>query len=233
LGFVIVGCAPRTDELDVQFREGNTAFLADDFEQALTRYESIIEHRETAELHHNMGVAHYLNGSVGPAVLHLEKALALDSTAAATKEVLSLVRKTEAIPAPSYSLLERMAKALPDSVWMLLLMIGFWGFLGLGVLLYGLIRRRSVYRDLAIGCLFLFVLAFLACVGIVEEGNRGVLLSEENALRIIPTENGEVFMNLSAGQPVRLLKRQGAFVFVETHKTVRGWVAEGDVGSIR
>jgi len=218
------GCKPRAESLEVQLREANTHLINDRYQAAIKAYQAILEERESAELHHNLGIAHYLKGSIGAAVLHLEKALVLDATAAPTKEILSLIRRSESVPAPSLSLLERMANSLSEEFWMVLLVIGLWGFLGFGVLMYGLVDRRSVYRDLSIGCLFVFILAMLACFGISDEGKRGILMSENNDLRIVPTQNGEIFMNFDAGEPVIVLQISGDFVFVETEKSVRGWI---------
>ena len=143
---------------------------------------------------------------------------------AGTREILSLLRNSEGIRAPRYTLLQRMARSLPEPVWLVLVLGSFWGAMMLGVYIYGLVRRQTIYRDLALLCLMLFVVSCVGCIGLAEDTEHGVLVGDEIGLKVVPTSESEVFLTLKGGEMARHLKTNNSFVFVETSNGVRGWV---------
>ena len=56
---------------------------------------------------------------------------------------------------------------------------------------------------------------------------------EVNQLKVIPTPGGEIFMEFAAGEPAKLLKISGDYCFIQTEKSVRGWVLKEQFASIR
>lgn len=233
LVFWVAGCSSNKTPIDVKLRIANKELLDGEYEASINNLKEVLQNWDSAEIHHNLGIAHYLNGENGMAVLHLEKSLKLDSTASKAKEALGLIRRKEAITSPEYSLLERLGRSLPEELWLALLLVGFWGFLVFGIYLYLFVQRRSVYRDFAIGSFLVLILATIACFGISEESKRGVLTGDENQLKVIPTPGGEVFMEFAAGEPAKLLKISGDYCFIQTEKSVRGWVLKEQFASIR
>jgi hypothetical protein len=221
------------DELELRFQNSNKAMIEKDYGFATENYSACLNERESANLHHNMGVASYLDGDIGIAVLHLEKTCRLSMSAISTQEVLSLIRRSEGLSYPQYTVIQQMARALPEMVWMGLMLVGFWGMLIFGVYFYLMVKRASIYRDLAILSSIVFLLTITACIGLYEDSRLGVLLAEENGLKVIPTQESESFLVLKGGETAKKIRENNGFVFIETNSKARGWVPSDQFRLIR
>lgn len=211
-------------ETEISFQEANRLVLDGDYGGALEHYRSVLNHHESGAVYQNLGIAYYLNGDTGRAVLHLERALRTGFGSAATREILSLVRQSEGIAAPKYGVLQQLARSLPEGLWMVLVFGSFWIALVLGLYLYLLVKRQSLYRDVALLSALVFGFSAVACVGLAQDAKHGVLVGGTVGLKVVPTTESEAFLSLNAGEMARYLKSNNRFVFVETSSGVRGWV---------
>ncbi len=227
--------AEKADPVDVEitFQEGNRLMLDKQTDLAVERYRQVLAQQETASLHHNLGIAYYQSGDTGRAVLHLERALRQGFGSTATREILSVVRQSEGIAPPRYTVLQRLARSLPEGLWMVLVFCSFWSSLVLGVYFYLLVKRQSLYRDVAILSALVFGFSCVACVGLSQDQHHGVLLGNPVGLKVVPTTESEAFLMLKSGEMARYLKRNNHYVFVETSGGVRGWVPESQFLRIR
>lgn len=67
------------EEAAVVFRVANEAFARDEVDTAMKGYQRLLAGGfDTEEVHYNLGTAHLRTGRLGPAILHLERALRLD-----------------------------------------------------------------------------------------------------------------------------------------------------------
>ena len=220
----LAGYPDAMEELELQFQNSNKAMIEKDYAFAVENYAACLEAHESANLHHNMGIACYLNGDTGLAILHLEKTCRMSMSAIETQEVLSLIRRSEGLSAPNYGVIQQVARSVPEIVWVVVMLLGFWGMLIFGVYLYLMVKRASVYRDLAILSSLIFLLAVTACVGLQQDSRLGVLIARENGLKVIPTRESEPFLTLKGGETAKLIRENNGFVFVETNSKARGWV---------
>jgi hypothetical protein len=206
------------------FQEGNRLVFENDLDDAVRAYGLLLGSKESAAVHHNLGIAQYLRGETGMAVLHLERALRSGYSAARTAESLSFIRNSEGISPPRFTVLQVLARTLPEELWMLLLVGSFWVAMICGGYLFLLVKRKAVYRDVAIISWMIFIVSCVACVGLEQDGDFGVLVNRTNGLKVVPTAESAVFLELRGGEMVRHLKGREHFVFVETSSGVRGWV---------
>jgi hypothetical protein len=225
LWFFLLGCSPVDDGMDATFHRSNKAVLDRDYDQAIQGYLKLLEQRPSGEINHNLGIAYYLHGEAGLAVLHLERAERLRWNAADTREVLSVVRQAEGLDEPVPGALERFAMAMPESFWALVWVAGVWG----GLASWYAFRqrggkRRSAWRDAAVMGVLCFGVAGVAAWGWVEDAQRVVMTHVEEVLRVTPTPEGEAFRPVRRGEVLRCLRRREAFVYVETHEGIRGWM---------
>jgi len=209
---------------DLHFQNANRLMLAEDYAGAIDLYEQVLGTHDSATLNHNLGIAYFLEGNPGKAVLHFERALRQGFNSASTNELLSLLRNSEGIASPKYTPLQRMARTVPESGWMVLTVLAFWGALFFGVYVYGMLNKESIFRDVAIACILVFVICCLAIVGLNQDADHGVMTGEENGLKVVPTSENEVFLTLKGGEMARYLKSNNNYVFVETSSGVRGWL---------
>ena len=229
----LTGFSKVPEDLELRFQNSNKAMIEKDYAFAVENYAACLEERESANLHHDMGVACYLNGDPGLAVLHLEKTCRMSMSAVSSQEVLSLIRRSEGLSNPQYGVIQQMARSLPEMVWMALMLVGFWGMMIFGGYIYFMVKRASVYRDLAIFSFLIFLLAITACFGLYEDSRFGVLIAKENGLKVIPTQESEPFLTLKGGETAKLIRENNGFVFVETSSRARGWVAAEQFRLIR
>lgn len=209
---------------DLSFQNANRLMLAEDYEGAIELYEQVLGRHDSATLNHNLGIAYFLEGNPGKAVLHFERALRQGLNSASTNELLSLLRNSEGIAAPKYTLLQRIARTVPESGWMVLTVLSFWGALFFGIYVYGMLKKESIFRDVAIACILVFLTCCMGIVGLNQDADHGVMIGEENGLKVVPTSDNEVFLTLKGGEMARYLKSNNNYVFVETSSGVRGWL---------
>jgi hypothetical protein len=227
------GCQRYPDSIESEFQKANKAMLESRHPDAIASYERCFEAHSSGALHHNLGLAHYLDGNLGLAVYHLESALRLQLQSVDTQEVLSIIRKVEGLQEPKLKMFQAFSKTLPEWIWMYLALGSFWG-----VVIFGFGGRRllgmgTVSRDLAIGLTLVFGVALAGCFGLNEDSRVGVLVSARNAVLLIPEPDGETIVELKAGELARELRTRKGFVFVETRDRIRGWVAVNDFRLIR
>lgn len=220
----LAGYSEVPDELELRFQNSNKAMIEKNYASAVENYAACLDSHESANLHHNMGIACYLNGDTGLAVLHLEKTCRMSMSAIETQEVLSLIRRSEGLSTPQYGVIQQIARSLPEVVWIVVMLLGFWGMMIFGVYLFLMVKRASVYRDLAILSALVFLLAIIACVGLQKDSRLGVLIGQENGLKVIPTRESEPFLTLQGGETATMIRENNGFVFVETNSKARGWV---------
>ena len=244
VGCLIFGCqlqsqekdfsAPEINEIeDLHFQNANRLMLEEDYAGAIELYEQVRGVYDSATINHNLGIAYFLDGNPGRAVLHFERALRQGLSSASTNELLSLLRNSEGISPPKYTLLQRMARAVPEGGWMILTVLTFWGALFFGIYVYGMVKKESIFRDVAIACVLIFLIGCLAIVGLDQDADHGVMTGEENGLKVVPTSENEVFLTLKGGEMARYLKSNNNYVFVETSSGVRGWLAAENFSWIR
>lgn len=67
------------EEIDSLMIQGNQLFQNKEFENAIEKYEAVLEQQHSSSaLYYNLGNAYYRNGKIGYAILHYERGLKLD-----------------------------------------------------------------------------------------------------------------------------------------------------------
>jgi hypothetical protein len=227
------GCQPNQELIETEFQRANKAMLENQHSEAIASYELCLAEHTSGSLHHNLGLAHYLDGNIGLAVYHLEAALRLQLQSIDTQEILAIIRKAEGLQEPKTRAFQAFSKNLPEWIWMYLALISFWGGILFGVGGRRLLGMGTVARDLAVGLALVFAVTLAACVGLKEDASVGVLVSSKNPVLLIPEPDGETIVELKAGEMARRLRTRNEFVFVETRDRIRGWVSVKDFRLIR
>lgn len=207
---------------------------AGEHSQAITAYQALISSRGySPTLLYNLGLAELEAGQVGRAIVSLERARMLSPRDAAIRSLLARAQARAQLDTGSYSFRDKLAATLSVREWAFAALFGC-GLLCAGVLLLGLqplARRRSAALITA-GA----ITASAALLGFhltSEAFDRAIVLEQGTVARQSPFERATALFSLSAGESVRVERRQANYVYVQNRSGARGWVPAERVTHLR
>lgn len=205
------------------FDEANQQYKAGEYQKAIEAYKQLLPEHQSANVHFNMGNAYYQLGNFGPAILHFEKALALNPRNPDVRANLELTQEAALLTPPSPYWASAVANLAQVNVWAWLAIISFWTTLALFTLA-PLYRWKGPLRG---GITALSVLVLLtSCVALwgwhVQAG-YGVVLTDEAKLSVAPTESSPPAGSVKAGQLAQIRKRHGDYYLVTLEDKI-GWL---------
>ena len=223
------GPGPGPDGL---FSQANEAYSREDFAAAIELYRQCLQVAESAALHYNLANAYYELGDTGRAVLHYEKALAIEPTNPDTAANLSFVREAAELPAPFYGLATRLGKKLPVNLWGWMGAIGFWVSLALLLLprLYG--GSKALPRLLLCPAILVAVASGIALTGYHKISKDAVVLQNDTPLRVAPSAQSNEYGYLRAGEIITIEKEHQSHIFIDNKNDKSGWIKAEEVGRI-
>ncbi|MGN6554853.1 MAG: hypothetical protein ACTHLW_14190 [Verrucomicrobiota bacterium] len=222
--FVIFQIESRATDATNGFQSGLESYRAGQFAQAERAFQESANQRPSSGALQNLGLAQWVLGRPGEAVIAWEQALWLNPFNDAARNNLRFARETAQLDAPDLTWYEFASGWLPASWWAWLAGLSLW--LAVGALtLPGVLRWRRTASQQAIAAIGLgiFLLSLPAHFGTLTRSQIGFVLRPETALRLTPTARGEVTARLAAGEPARKVRSRGNYVFVRTPRAA-GWV---------
>ncbi|MES2438510.1 MAG: tetratricopeptide repeat protein [Verrucomicrobiota bacterium] len=221
------------------FDDANTRSKAGDFTGAAEAYEKILaEEGPDSAVFFNLGNCYQGLRRYGPAILAYERARLITPRDPDLLANLALARKAAAAfeeggPNPK---LEAVIGGLSRNEWSWLV-AGAALFLGVVSVLGGafhLPRQAGKVLWISAGAAGLAIIAGSSALYLRRtEGNRGIVLSENAAVRLSPFEKAESVGTPGPGRFVRLGVKNGGFHYVEVPgANLRGWLSEKDVAAI-
>ena len=223
------------------FEAANNLYSDGDYEEAVAKYEQILEQGETsAELHYNLGNSYYKLSRIAPSIYHYEKALQLDPGNEDARNNLTFA-KTMAIDALGeeesggfWGIFDRSTSVFSAAGWAWLAIICMLIFIVL-FLLYYFNRRTMIKRLMFIGSMFFLVLAVSSVVigflkqDLQQESNFAIVFSEEVEVKSEPSVRaGEAFL-LHEGAKVKITENFQEWVEIELPNGSQGWIQENDL----
>ncbi len=219
--------------------EANRQFQSGDFGGAAQSYEKILSNDgPSAAAFYNLGNAYQSLKQYGPAILAYERARLL--TPRDPDLLANLTSARQAAHAPEeMSLNPQVAAALT------LLSRNEWSWLvvSCAILIGGICLVRGVVTvpkkfqlalvtSTVVAALLLIVAAAALYIR-RSEAERGIILSENVAMRLSPFEAAESTGTLGPGRSVMLGIRNGSFTFASVpNSPLQGWLADKDVSAI-
>lgn len=215
------------------FQLGIAAYEQKNFAQAAEYFAAAVTNQPSAAAWQNLGNAEWENGRTAQAILAWERALRLNPGAQAASNNLKFARERAQLEAPDLTWCEIVAGWLPANWWAVLAVTSLWFAVAM-LLLPGILRWRKSSTPQALVALGLgvFLLTLPANYGVITRARLGVALANETDLRFTPTAEGEAVTRLAAGEPGRVLRERGRYLFIETRRT-RGWVERGAFGLVQ
>lgn len=251
---VLAGSSPAAaDEVDDAFMAGNAAAAREDWAAAVEAYrraEALLPER-SAVLSYDLGTAYLQAGELGPATLHLRRAL--DFRGGPTTDVVEAARfnlgvarrRAELAAAAEGTKIDR-----PESWWDLVLealrapgvgwlaLVSGWGALAMLALDR---RRRRAGRPTAVTGVAALVLAIIWLVpgvlhGLALREDRtspvAIVLPDRVDARDGPGNHRRTEFAVQGGSRVRIVDRAPGWRRIRMSGGLEGWVPEDDVAEV-
>lgn len=218
------------------FEKGKEHYKADEFEQAITSWEAILDMGQHSKaVYFNLGNAYYKINQVAPSIYNYEKAMQLDPDDEEIKNNLAFAQNMridviEPLPktvfAKTYDAtigrLTPTGWAWTSVVFLVLLVLSF-----LGYYFSGMTRRK---RLLFVGSLvmlgltlFSFTAAYLTNS---DQGSKrsAIVFAEKMDVKSEPTASGSVSFELHAGTKLSIVAQDGNWCRIKLIDGKDGWV---------
>jgi tetratricopeptide (TPR) repeat protein len=217
------------------FETGNSAYEAGRYEEAAAAYEKILAYgMHDARVEYNLGNAYFKLGRLGPAILHYERALRLDSTDTDTRENLELARGLirDRVPGPEIPYPLRALAGLVASISLneatalfLLLYFGTGGVAAVIPLTRDWARRRALgYGAVALGlCAALAGGAVYYKVRVCT-ADQAIVMQDRVDVRAGPAQDNTVLFTVHEGTRMEIRNRLEGWCQVSLPNALSGWV---------
>ncbi len=214
------------------FEGGIRAYRSAEYRDSAAAFQAAALLSPAAGTLQNLGNAQWQCGETGAAVAAWEQALWLDPLNKSARSNLRYARKTAQLETPQLAWYEVVSTWLPADAWAWIAGFSLWAAVALTVL-PGILRwrRSSVPQALAALGLALFLLTLPALLGVHTRARLGFILQADARLRLTPTAEGQTVAKLSSGDPVRLQRARGRYLFVRTSHG-NGWLDRNDLALI-
>ena len=226
------------------FSAGVAAYAAGKWDAARLAWERCLDLGVRDErVHYDLGNAWFRLGEVGWAILHYEKALAIDPGFADARANLDLAKSRRADLQPARAddpLFARLLAvhsffSIPFGMKLLLALAFLFGG-ALSVALLGRGRLRAV-AGTAAAAVAVLALPVLLSVGYKvwenEFAPRGVVLDRTADLRSGPAAREQVIATVHAGAEVDVKGRSGDWIQVRAGENLEGWLPATAVGIVQ
>lgn len=213
------------------FKEANAQYEAGEYESAVESYQQLLSEHQSANLHYNLGNAYYQLGEYGPAILHFEKALALEPRNPDIRANLELTQEAAQLTPPPPFWATTVANLASVNAWAWLAIISFWASVALFVLAPMYRWKGPLRGALTALALIAFICSGIALYGWHVQGSYGVVLSDEATLSVAPTETSPPAGSVKAGQLAHIRQRHGDYFLVTLDDKV-GWLDQSQFAPI-
>jgi hypothetical protein len=232
LFFLCLGVPPLSGAPATNFKAGVEAYQASDYSRAVDIFHALAAQQPSSGVLQNLGNAEWQRGRVGEAVLAWEQVLWVDPFDKNARNNLRFARDSAQLENPDLTWWEAVSGWLPVSWWAWITTGSLWLAVGF-VTLPGVfrIRKASWQPAAAVLALGILLLTIPAHVGSVTRSRIGFVLQKDAPLRLTPTTEAEVVTRLQAGQPIRIVRGRGDYVFLRTAH-MAGWLKLGQFGLI-
>ena len=165
---ILLGLSLIGQDMESLYKQANDAYTAEDYEKAVSLYESIAEQGyESAELYYNLGNAHYKLNHLAPTILSYEKSLKLNpgqEDAIHNLKLANLKVIDNIEPIPDLLLVQWIKDTVngkSSSQWASISLILLWLAAGAGAA-FLLVKTPLVKRIGFFGGITLLVLSFIS-----------------------------------------------------------------------
>lgn len=229
VGIKLQVAATETGKL---FSAGAEAYRIGNFTNAVTSFRQSVTAQPASGAFQNLGNSEWQLGRASEAILAWERALWLNPYDANAKNNLRFARDTAQLEAPELRWHETGSTWMPKNFWSGMTAVSLW--LVVGMLTLPTVfrwRKASWHQALAALGLGIFLLSLPANFGVWTRSRIGFIMEKNVPLRLTPTAEGEAVTRLAAGEPARLVRSKGKYLYLRTSRNA-GWVERQQFGLV-
>lgn len=240
--FLIAICSVFTNaQNNALFKEGNTLYNEGKYNEAIEKYESILNTNEHSEaLYFNLANAHYKLNNIAPSIYYYEKAKLLNPDDTEITNNLSFAQNMtidaiDKVPEVGFSrIFKNMANTFSTDGWAKIAISGVFVFVLL-FLFYHFTQRTSQKRIsfitsiIAIGFGLFSVLMAYQKNGIEKSNNPAIVFAQESRVKADPNKTSEEVFRLHEGTKVQVLETYEDWHKIEISDKTTGWILAEDI----
>ncbi|MDT0676427.1 SH3 domain-containing protein [Autumnicola musiva] len=218
------------------FQEANEAYSAGNYEEAITKYDQILESGEaSAALYYNLGNAHYKLNNVAESIYNFEKALLRDPGDEDIRNNIEFARNMaiddiQEVEQTGFSQsMDNLISTFTANSWAIIAIICCALFAAF-FLAYYYIQKPLVKRIffgisiLMVFCGFLSIYFAYSQEEIMENNQFAIVFSEEAQVRNEPSLRGDGAFLLHEGTKARVIEDYQEWVKIELANGNQGWI---------
>lgn len=223
------------------FEEGNSYYNDANYEEAIKKYEAIINNGEhSAEVYFNLGNAHYKLNHIAPSIYYYEKALQLSPNDSEIKNNIAFARNmtidaVETIPEVGFSkIVNSISKSMTFERWALV-SIGLVVLFVLLFLTYYFTSSSTKKRMTFISSMASLVLACIALsfafhnFELKETDQPAIVFAKESQVKSEPNLRSNEAFKLHEGTKVQVLDTVNNWKKIRLADGKTGWIPESDL----
>ncbi|MBN1768085.1 MAG: tetratricopeptide repeat protein [Prolixibacteraceae bacterium] len=229
---VLISTASPADSL----QKANEAYAANEFEKAVSLYESILDSGyESSELYFNLGNAYYKSNQLPKAILNYERARLLNPKDEDIQFNLELanqfvVDKIEALPRPFLAKWgNSLVNTFTSNQWAFTSIASF--VLMLTLALVYLLSRRIGFRKLAFALSIVFLLISIASFVFsyqqknkIIQHNHAIIFNPTVTVKASPDDSGTDLFVIHEGLKVSIEQKLDNWVEIKIEDGNSGWI---------
>lgn len=239
LTFLITGLGFAQNE--TLFEEGNSYYNDANYEEAIKKYEAIINNgKHSAEVYFNLGNAHYKLSHIAPSIYYYEKALQLSPNDKEIKNNIAFARNmtidaVDTIPEVGFSkIVNSISKSLTFERWALV-SIGLVVLFVLLFLTYYFTSSPTKKRMTFISSMASLVLACVALTfafhnyDLRAKDQPAIVFAKESQVKSEPNLRSNEAFKLHEGTKVQVLDTVNNWKKIRLADGKTGWIPESDL----
>lgn len=235
--------ASATFAFEVSISQANNAYKAGRYNEAITLYESVLEHGEAPELYYNLGNAYYKTNQIGKSILNYERALRLrpsfedakHNLALANTKVLDKIEPVEVFFVSQW--IADFRSLLGSNGWAVLSIVFF--VITLVLLLFYVFSPRKIIRQTSFFTAiftFLFVIVFFSFSfsqrNYFEKREAAIVMQGSVTVKSSPDESGTELFILHEGTKVFVREIVGEWSEIKIADGNVGWIRNSEIEKI-
>ncbi len=227
-----------------QLQQANEAYAQAKYDAAVDAYEAIYQNGyQSATLHYNLGNAYYRLNRIAPAILNYERAKKLAPYDKEISHNLNMVNKKITHNIDGYPVLfikkwfTAVINFFSSSIWAILILLGVWGAMLLGVLFVksaNVAQKKRAFSGI-IALLFFALLCFgLGIAKYQTEINKAaaIVFNPQLQLKNGPSDASADIIPLSEGVKVNIVEEVNGWVKILLNDGQEGWIRLKDLKRI-